>query len=84
MIGQNIARTREKVHEGLLQLGSLLVQLSRTLVGVLGEARAQLFHLRLAFRSQHDDDGSVLRVVEAVYCVGRHVQHTMLPLHTKQ
>ena len=55
--------TRAEMTEGLLEPDSLLVELARTLVGVLGEATAQLLDLRLALRPQEDNDRCVLGVV---------------------
>ena len=55
--------TRKEMTESLLKPDCLLVELARTLVGVLGEAAAQLLDLRLALGPQEDNNRCVLGVV---------------------
>ena len=76
----SVRLTREEMTEGLLEPDSLLVELARTLVGVLGEAAAQLLDLRLALGPQEDDDRCVLGVVQAIDGVRRDVKNAVLPL----
>ena len=76
----SVRLTREEMTEGLLEPDGLLVELAWTLVGVLGEAAAQLLHLRLALGPQEDDDRCVLGVVQAIDGVRRDVKNAVLPL----
>ncbi len=76
--------TKKQMRVQLLQLHSLFVQLSGTLLWVLGPARSQLLHHVFAVGSQVHDDRTILRVVESVHRVGCHVQQAVLVLKRDQ
>ena len=66
---------------GLFQAHSLLVEYAVTLDGMSGPLLAKLLHRVFALGMQKHNDRCILRKVQSVDGIGRHIQHTTPPLN---
>ena len=75
-------RTRKQMSVRLFQANSLLVEFAITLGGMSCPALAQFLHRMFALSTQKYNDRCILRKVQSIDSIWRHIEHAVTSLST--